>query len=412
MSLCRALAVAVAAMALLPAPAAAQTVENRAFIEGRLVGFTEEARNDWRRLVSDVLVREEVFLDLTEWLQVAAGVDLRANSHGHVENDWRFDYEDRGIRRPQIALRRLSMTLRAGALTLDLGKQFLRWGRTDILSPTDRFAPRDFMNVVDTEFLAIVAVHPEVRIGSESFEAVWVPQLTPSRLPLFDQRWTVMPPDAQGIPIVDGGSRLPERSQTGARWRHAGRFDLAVSYFDGFNHLPNIEFSLGDLPPAIELTRTYPDLRTYGVDAAIPTRWFTFKGEAAFFESPSRTSEEYVLYVLELERLIGEWTLAGGYAGEVVTTEAADFPFAFERGMARSIVGRAAYTVDPQRTFAIEGAVRQNGDGLFIKAEYSTELGSNWRLMLTGVGIQGKDEDFLGQFRRNSHVSMTLRFSD
>jgi hypothetical protein len=34
-----------------------------------------------------------------------------------------------------------------------------------------------------------------------------------------------------------------------------------------------------------------------------------------------------------------------------------------------------------------------------------------WRLTLSGVGLGGDADDFLGQYRRNSHGSITLRFS-
>ena len=111
------------------------------------------------------------------------------------------------------------------------------------------------MNVLDTDVLPVIAVHPSLHFRNETFEAVWSPQLTPSRLPLFNQRWTVLPPAVQGIPIVDGGSRLPSGSEQGVRWSHAGsRFDASLSFFDGFNHLPNIETRLlptGPVPPGL-----------------------------------------------------------------------------------------------------------------------------------------------------------------
>ena len=188
----------------------------------------------------------------------------------------------------------------AGGFTLDVGKQFIRWGRADILNPTDRFAPRDYMNVIDTDVLPVLGVRPSVQIGQETFEFVWVPRMTPSRLPLFDQRWTVLPAALQGVPIVDGGSDIPRGSEYGARWNHAGeRFEASLSYFDGFNHLPNIAAQPVPELNAVELTRVYPDIRTYGGDLAVPTAWFSVKGEAAYFTSPSATSDEYVLYVVE-----------------------------------------------------------------------------------------------------------------
>jgi hypothetical protein len=395
---------------LLPAAAGAQPIAQRGFIDVRDFLFPQSAPNDATRNVGDLLAREEVFLKPAEWFQLAGGLDLRANSHDQVESQWRFDWDDRAIRRPRLALRRLAVVLNKGPFTIEAGKGFIRWARADVLNPTDRFAPRDFMNVLDTDVLPVLAVHPSLRFRNETFEAVWSPQLTPSRLPLLNQRWTVLPPAVQGIPVVDGGSILPSGSEQGVRWNHAGsRFDASLSFFDGFNHLPNIETRL--LPTRLELTRVFPSLRSYGGDLAIPTRWLTLKGEAAYFTSPTSTNDEYVLYVIEVERQIREWVLVVGYAGEAVTENRGVFSFAPDRGIAKSVLGRAAYTVDPRRTIAIEAAVRQSGDGLYIKGEYSQAFAQHWRLTLTGVGIEGEPGDFLGQFNHNSNVAIAVRFS-
>src|SRR6266508_51368 len=207
----------------------AQTISQRGFIDARDFIFFESAPNDSTRNIGDLLVREEVFLKPTAWLQLAGGLDLRANSHDQVETAWRLDWDDRGLLRPRAAIRRLTATISAGRFTVDLGKQFIRWARADVLNPTDRFAPRDFINVIDTDFLPVLGVRPSIRLGSETFEVVWIPRLTPSRLPLFSQRWTVLPPEAEGIPILDGGSAIPKGSEEGVRWNHAGaRFDASL----------------------------------------------------------------------------------------------------------------------------------------------------------------------------------------
>ena len=57
---------------------------------------------------------------------------------------------------------------------------------------------------------------------------------------------------------------------------------MAASFFDGFNHLPDIVTDVRLSPPGVALTRTYPQLRMYGGEAALPTTWFTIKGEAAW----------------------------------------------------------------------------------------------------------------------------------
>jgi hypothetical protein len=386
-------------------------VSERGFVELRGFGFPQSATNDARRGVADTLLRQELFLKPVRWLQFSLGVDLRESTHDEVEDEWRLDLEDRGVLRPRAGVRRLAMAITTRHVSLDLGKQFIRWGRADILSPVDRFAPRDYLNVLDSEFLPVIGARASVRAGGETFEMVWVPQMTPSRLPLVGRRWTIVPPEASGFALEDRGAIFPEKSEQGFRWSHAGRFEMGLSFFDGFNHLPDIEAAIDPDQGTVGLTRTYSPLRSYGGELSVPTPAFTLKGEAAYFTSPTSTSDEYVLYVIEAERQIGEWLLDAGYAGEVVTASRDRSPFAAERGVAHSIIGRASYTIDPRRSFEIEGAARRNGRGLYAKGEFSQTFGRHWRLTLAAAGLGGKDDDFLGQYRRNSHVSATLRLS-
>ena len=95
----------------------------------------------------------------------------------------------------------------------------------------------------------------------------------------------------------------------------------------------------------------------------------------------------------------------------MVTTRRAILTFAPDRGMMRSIVARASYTIDPARSLAFETAIRQNGRGVYAKAEYSQAYGQHWRATATGAAIAGHADDFLGQYHRNSHATVSLRYS-
>ena len=390
-----------------------QTISQRGFVEVRGTGFAQEAPNDPTRAVADLLVREEVFLRPAAWLRLAGGADLRANSHDQIDDRWRVDLGDRG---------RLSAAgfhpagnrddLREVPSPSMSGKQFIRWGKTDIVNPTDRFAPRDFLNVVDTEFLGVSGVRAVAQAGEQdTLEVVWVPRLTPSRLPLLDQRWTAVPRDAPQVQVVDGGAVFPTGSQTGIRWSRIGtRIEHALSFFDGFNHLPGVDVRAGAFP-TVEVSTFHPPIRSYGADAAMPLRWFTLKGEAAYVTSSSPATDEYVIYVIQVERQTGEWVFVAGYAGEAVTERRAGLTFSPDRGMTKSIVGRASYTIGPNRSVAFETAIRQNLNGAYGRAEYSQAHGQHWRVTAAGVLIGGEPDDFLGQYRRNSHGSVVLRYS-
>lgn len=396
-------------LALAPGQAGAQDVSQRGFIEGQGYWFPEETATDTDRFVGDLLVREEVVLRPAGWLRLVAGVELRANSHDQVEDEWRLDLEDRGRLRPRAAVRALAANLTAGRFRLEAGKQFVRWGRADIIYPTDRFAPRDYMNVVDTELLPIIAARASLQVGSETFEAVWSPQLTPSRLPLLDQRWSPIPP---ALPVTEVESDIPNGAQYGARWRHTGsRIEAALSYFDGFNHQPDIDVRTRPEILGVELRRVYPEIRMIGADMGLPMPWLTVKIEGAYIESTSETSDDYVLYVVEIERQLGSWVLDVGYAGEEILERRVAFTFSPDRGLARSIIGRASWAEDPRRTLIVEGAVRQGGGGYYGKVEYSQALGQHWRWTVAIAGLGGDPDDFLGQYRRNSHVAAGLRYS-
>jgi hypothetical protein len=402
-------------------PALAQTVSHRGFADLTGTFFPQEAPNDAVQAVGDLLAREEVFVRVGSTAQVAGGLEARGNTHEQVERSWRLDYTDRGVLRPALSIRRLSLTVTSARATVDLGKQFIRWGKTDIVTPTDRFAPRDYMNILDSPFLAVTGARVDVRLGGDTIDVVWVPLFTPSRTPLLDQRWTVLPPGVGPLEIVDAGSRFPSRPQVGIRWSHTGSgLDYAAAFFDGLNNLPTLDIRAPSTPTAspgfvreVDVTRVYPQMRMYGGDAAVAVPWFTIKGEAAYFTSSSFSADEYVLYVIQLERQSGEWSFVGGYAGQHVTRQRTfEFQtFAPDRGLTETIVGRASYTFDVNRSLSIEGAVRQNGDGAYARAEFSRAYGEHWRAIAAGALIRGEPTDFLGQFRHNSNATVTFRYS-
>lgn len=418
--------------------ASAQTVSARGFVDLRGALFPQDTPNDRANLVGDLLVRAEGFAKPTPSLQFAGGIDVRGNTHDQVASGGGLELGDRGLRRPLLTPRRLSATFARGPITIDVGKQFVRWGKTDIVTPTDRLAPRDFLDVLNPELLPISAVRAGIQKGSHTLDAAWLPWFTPSRMPLLDQQWTPTSTLPAAVRLEAGQAVLPTRSQVGVRWsRMSDGYEYAVSFFDGFNNAPTLVPTIEALPAAtvpagqtagapvlpgpsvppvppvqvVRLDRRYQALRTYGADLAVPTRWLTITSEAALFTAPDANTDEFVLYVVQLERQLGEWLLVGGYAGEIVTERRGVPLFMPERGMTRSIIGRAAYTIDPRRTASVEAAVRQDGAGLYAKGEVSETRGQHWRMTMSAVLLRGESHDFVGQFRRNSHLAASLRYS-
>jgi hypothetical protein len=212
--------------------------------------------------------------------------------------------------------------------------------------------------------------------------------------------------------VVDAGARYPGGSQAGVRWNHLGAgYECSLSFYEGFNNLPLLNLTGMPPAPAIWLQRVYPQMRMYGGDAAVPLKLLTVKGEAAYFTSSTPQADDYALYVIQLERQQGEWMFVGGYAGQAVTRKRQALDFAPDRGLASAFLGRATWTIDTNRSLAFEAAARRNGDGAWLKAEYSHALGQHWRVKAAFTLIRGSPGDFLGQYRRNSHGALTVRYS-
>jgi hypothetical protein len=244
-----------------------------------------------------------------------------------------------------------------------------------------------------------------VEEASNTLDIVYAPLFTPSRIPLLNQRWV------PALGLLDDGAQLPgNRGQAGVRWNHvASGYEYSLCYYDGFNHQPLFDAALR--PGGIGVSRFYPRLRLYGGDMAVPLRWFTVKSEAGYLQSPDPRADQYLQYVVQLERMMGEWVFVGGYAGEWVAEKRNPFGFSPDRGIARTFLGRMSYNLDANRTVAAEGAVRQDGGGGYAKAEFTQAVGAHWRATAAFVLLRGGTGDFFGQYRRNSNFLLVLRYS-
>lgn len=402
----------VLAIVLAATPVAAQVFEQRGFVDVQVELYPQKNRQDDTRAIADLLVRYEPAADVTRWLRVRGSFDARLDTDGQVARSWTVDVRDRTRKRPALSIRSLNATLYRGRFTLDLGKQFIRWGKADIVNPTDRFAPRDYLTVTSDEWLAVTGVRLAWGDDSDSVEGVWVPWFTPSRIPLYDTRWAVLP-DQAGFDLLDAGATYPGGGQWGARWSHlADGYEFSLSYYDGYSHLPVLEAQTHPVftpLPALALAQRFPRVRMAGGDMAWPLPWATLKTEAGYFLSDD--VDEYVQYVIQVERQQGELLLIGGYAGEIVTTRRTKTSFAPDRGLSEAFLSRASYAIDATRSVIAEAAVRWDFSGMWLSGEFSQAVGGHWRATMAGTFIRGEPDDFLGQYRLNSHVSVRVRCS-
>src|SRR3984885_3212685 len=392
--------------------AGGQSFTQRGFVEADLFGFPLTAPNDSGQAIGDALFRWDATYKPAPWITFSGGIEAQTDTHHQTERTFRLDFDDRGLLRPAFSLRSLQMTLHKGHFTADLGKQFIHWGKADILNPTDRFAPRDYLNVVDSGGLGVAGARGNGEYKGTSVDLIWTRRFTPSRIPLIDQRWALLPPDAPPR-IENAATVFPGGGQYGARVNHIGHgYEISASIFEGYNHLPLLD----PVSQTLYVQRFYPKIRTFGTDAAVPMRYFTLKTEAAWFNSRETSvnaprSDSYVLWVAQLERQIREWVIAGGYAGQSVFDYRYPISFDPERGLTKTFLAKAVYNLNAPASFSIETATRLSGRGTWTTAECSRQVADHWRLIGGITVIAGNRNDFLGEYHRNSFGVLRIRYS-
>lgn len=387
--------------------ACSQVFSQRGFVDLSTTAYPQTAPNDQAHGLAEGLLRYEAKWRPSPWFTLNGSLDARADTHRQDERSLHLDWQNRTLARPSLSVHRLSAILTKDNWTVELGQQFVRWGTADFLNPTDRFAPKDFLNLLDQETLPILAARVTYTKNRSTFDFVWQPRFTPGRIPLFNQRWTLLPP---GTDAVVENPIYPGRSSFGARWGYtASGYEYSLSYFDGFDYLPLFKELTSAPPPALSLS--FPSLRLYGGDAAIPFKPFTLKMEVAYYTSPAQQQDEHALYLVQFERQVRELGIALAYAGDLVTSASNTAQFSLERGFARSIIGHADYVLDPNRSILLDLVVRQNGRGSVVRPKYTEAYGQHWRITVGYAWLRGSNDDFLGRYHLNSHAIGEVRYS-
>jgi hypothetical protein len=235
---------------------------SRGFIETYNELYPQTVPIDTSNAVSQELPRWEFTWKISDSFQINGGFDGRFDSHDEVERAWHLDWTDRTLQRPPMSIRDLNAVYNKGCFSLTAGKQFIRLGKADILNPTHRFAPRDFLELTDADFLGVTAVRAVYATSSDSIDVVFQPLFAPSRTPLMNERWTLLPPEVWSDLIADYGAHYPVRPSYGVRWNHTGSAaEYSFNYYDGCDNLPLFNVLPG--PPGYDfaIQRFYPELR-------------------------------------------------------------------------------------------------------------------------------------------------------
>ncbi len=119
---------------------------------------------------------------------------LQTNKVGFKVNPYVYQYSDKTI---VFDLREVYLDLFFNSFDLRIGKQQIIWGKADGVFITDIISPKDLSEFLLRDFdeirMGITAVKFDYYVGDNTFELVWVPVFSATKLPNQNSIWAITP---------------------------------------------------------------------------------------------------------------------------------------------------------------------------------------------------------------------------
>ncbi len=247
--------------------------------------FFTDTPTDNRNFHNEGILLVEWSRRLAPWSDVKLELEARADDDDYARGIT-FQIPETSERRSVLSVKEAMLAVRRGPFEVMVGKQIFAWGTADAFNPTDTLNPYDYLDALDTEKLGIWSVAARATFGPTSVIFVVVPFFTPSRTPIVGSRWNPAPPsggivDDRQVPGRDIGNM-----QYAARLRTTVRgWDLSVSYYEGFDDLPEVRVQPQEVAPGVVVPRftpVFPRIRVPGGDVSTTVGKFELHAEGAF----------------------------------------------------------------------------------------------------------------------------------
>ena len=384
----------------------------RGFLDNSMVYYPRTTADDQVQFVNETLLRVEGTLALPGGFGLSAGFDARTDSDNQVTRAWRFSWDDRTAQRPPFSLRTMSFHYARGPFRIEAGKQILHWGQMDFSSPTDKLAPRDYLNPASADYLGAFAVRAIVDTGPRSLELIYLPRFTPSRIPLVDRRWLILPAEFDGYSYHSQGVQYPGGGEVGVRYHQiVSPYEFSLCYFEGFKTLPTFLYDKDPINLNLNYQTLYPKMRMVGADFTAPWHGLLWKVESAYINSASPYLAGTWTYAVQAEKTGDKWQWAVELAGDKLTEAKRPNTLDLDRATRDAVSGHAAWTPNPRQTVSAEWFVHPDGGAFVTRILYSRNLYSTFRASGGFLWIGGNHSDPLARYNVNSYLTLQLRYS-
>ncbi|HDQ41425.1 MAG TPA: AMIN domain-containing protein [Desulfonatronum sp.] len=305
---------------------------------------------------------------------------------------------------------------------LRLGKQAVRWGKADQISPVDNVNPQDLREflIPDLEDRKIPNWMARVRLfpGDFTLEGVFVPFFEPDRFDFAGTKWALLGTRPTGLDIRE---TRPSKNLGHADWglrtaTTVAGWDLAASYLYAWEKSPRLRLDpAGPLGPA--LLADYHRQHIVGLEFETTLNKFGLRGEGAYFDKQSLHTQT----LDSLAKPVAHYVIGVDYLGQQDWYANIQFShqhvFAYEPGIL--LHRRDDYFLNGEinREFwrgnfmlKLGWAVDLQDGGSFLTPEAILTYFRNLELSL-GVNVfSGPEDPLFGRYRDNDQVFLKAKY--
>jgi hypothetical protein len=400
-------------------------------VEYRVFPYFHRARGD-DRVVNEVSAELRIRRKLGDYFDFLA-VPRFIMDDDHLSHGAMDDLVDKDIRRNIINLKEWHLRFKKDYFSASAGKQIFSWGTADMFNPTDNLNPRDFTDFIENEKIGVPSVSLDYFRSSWKLEFIFIPLFTPTRLPLFDTRWSPVP---EGFPLPINQRDLPAQSMKNAQYATRASitlngWDFSVSYFDGFESVPagQVDTSRVFVPVPVPgfvsvptgITPVYDKVRIIGGDFSTTFDKFEIHGESAYYRRDNNDRNSYLQYIFGFNYTIDDIIsdhdvkLTLEYAREEIV-DRADNPgryidFELSHVFRNSLMGKIVYEFDYRKKIQIGGIYNINHHDYLIQPKFCYRPTDNWDIE-TGFDILGGgSETLFGRYSKNDRFFAKAKYS-
>lgn len=332
-------------------------------------------------------------------------------------------------------LREIYLDMYFSNIDIRIGKQQVVWGKADGVFITDVVSPLNLTEFLLPDFdeirTGIISTKVDYYVGNSTFEAIWIPQFTPTERPAQGSIWYIQP-DFPAPPTFNwNNSEITpslENSEIFLKYSFMGSaidFDIMGGYTWDDNPAMHVQKLIDPTtqPPTLtglNITPEYHRLYLTGGSFSTEIKGVILRGEAAYYDSKYFQTEDplatdaliqknYLNHVIGLDFNIGDVKLSGQFIQKYILDWEIGMTEKETNNMATFLARYDAFRETLHLEFFSYIGLT-DGDAL-IRPKITYDFEDSFSILLGSNIFVGDEKGQFGQYGDNSMIYMKIKYN-